>query len=1009
MKKSKAISLLLCLSLLASLLIPGTLAMPAKAAEGYTDDGMKVNKTAVANDDGTYTITLEAYATGEKFISEVKKDVPTDIILVLDQSGSMAGDIGTVSFEAYSAKTKNSAYYSYRHNGGSGNLYYELADGSYASVSVTTEETVGYTKITNGYNNSGWYGYTNYWANRENLIAYVNGEPVTVSVERHDISDYWWEKEYKYTYTLPNGDVIATSTGDTTSPKFTGVDGNCLYLKSVDTTKTVYTYSYIDASGNEQIIATSTGANGTINKTLYQRIVNTNGGGSRLNALKSAVTTFANNVAKKAAGPDGVYGTYDDVNHRIAVVGFASRSGYGNNTELLSISGRNSGSVGVAYNDITQKNLKDVLQDMNTTAGQAMVTNAIAALTANGATRTDLGMDMAQRILSVNPVNTKERNRVVIVFTDGSPTSGSGFEVSVSDTAISKSNAIKNSGVTVYSVGVFSGADATSKGKKPSDDLDQNSSSLVSASNWFMQNVSSNNGTPQNPSFYLSAGDAESLNTIFQKISDQIESGGSSTTLGRETVIKDIVAPAFDMPKNPTYIKVYTADSDGSTDKWKARVPFTEGTVTPDTENSTISVSGFSFKDKWCGKETTNNNESFHDGQKLIIEFTVTPKDGFLGGNNVFTNTSAGIYENSSATEPVKTFPWPQVNVPIKDVTVTAQDKNVYLLGSLTAEQIKDGAIVKCGDVTLDLTKADQNYGLEIWQTEYVDITVEIKDEDGYAIPADGLNDLREDTTYTVSVTVAPKNNGTNADGTPATAKSGVNKPPAKINVFKPVLTYKDSEVYYGDNAPTDFSANKTPEVWKHDETLSTGNGVTMIGDKPTLDITYTPESDKIVDGKISTKQDIAVDATVKINNTDVTSYTRFQHTNCEGKTCTVPNDKEFLLHVKTCQLTITKEGGAVGEPYVFTIKKDNEKYSEVTIVGNNSEIIYELPVGTYSIEEDTGWSWRYLSPTYSASSVTLSKDQTSATITCTNTKTQDYWLNGYSAVVENVYGTANN
>ena len=1012
MKKSKAISLLLCLSLLASLLIPGTLAMPAKAAEGYTDDGMKVNKTAVANDDGTYTITLEAYATGEKFISEVKKDVPTDIILVLDQSGSMAGDIGTVSFEAYSAKTKNSAYYSYRHNGGSGNLYYELADGSYASVSVTTEETVGYTKITNGYNNSGWYGYTNYWANRENLIAYVNGEPVTVSVERHDISDYWWEEEYKYTYTLPNGDVIATSTGDTTSPKFTGVDGNCLYLKSVDTTKTVYTYSYIDASGNEQIIATSTGANGTINKTLYQRIVSTSGGGSRLDALKSAVTTFANNVAKKAKGSDGLYGTDDDVNHRIAVVGFATGSytkdstdypAYGNTEVFI-------GSAQYGYNSGASSYYGTAFQDMNTEAGYNNVIASKNALAARGATCVDLGIEMANGIFNATPVDNNPRNRVMVVFTDGAPSTWADYSETVAQNAIDNANDTKNTyNATVYTVGVFSGADATSAGNQNGNDTQK--------ANWFMQNVSSNNGTPQTPSYYLSAADANTLNNIFKQISDQIESGGSSTTLDGTSVVKDIIAPAFALPEGTTAADItlesyactgvngsgeYTWRKNDTALGAQAVIGSTDP-ADPATTNNQVSVTGFDFAGNYVGTVTENGKVSYR-GNKLVISFAVTPKDGFLGGNNVYTNTSAGIYENSSETKPVKEFPRPQVNVPIKAVSVTAQDKNVYLLGILSAADIQTGATVKCGDVSLDLSKAEQNYGLENWQTEYVDITVEIKDKDGKAIPADGLNDLTEDTTYTVSVTVAPKSAALPASsGTEATEKSG--NADGNINVFKPVLTYKDSEVYYGDNAPTDFSANKTPEVWKHGEILSTD--VIMIDTAPPLSITYTPEAGKIVDGKISTKQDIAVDATVKIGTTDVTSYTRFQHTNCEGKTCTVPNDKEFLLHVKTCQLTITKEGGADGEPYVFTVKKDGDKYSEVTIVGNKSETIYELPVGAYTIEEDTGWSWRYTGN--NGSSATLSAQNPSDTITCTNSNPKPYWLNGYSAVVENVYGTANN
>ena len=86
------------------------------------DNGVVTSKTAAKNADGTYTITLEAYATGNKVISEIQKDVPTDIVLVLDQSGSMADDMGTVKYEKYSSKTTNANNYDRRHNGGSANL-----------------------------------------------------------------------------------------------------------------------------------------------------------------------------------------------------------------------------------------------------------------------------------------------------------------------------------------------------------------------------------------------------------------------------------------------------------------------------------------------------------------------------------------------------------------------------------------------------------------------------------------------------------------------------------------------------------------------------------------------------------------------------------------------------------------------------------------------------------------------------------------------------------------------
>lgn len=102
-----------------------------------TDKGVVTSKTAAKNADGTYTITLEAYATGSKVISEIQKDVPTDIVLVLDQSGSMTDDMGTVKYEKYSEKNStNTKNYDRRHNSGSANLWYPLSDGTYVPVNV---------------------------------------------------------------------------------------------------------------------------------------------------------------------------------------------------------------------------------------------------------------------------------------------------------------------------------------------------------------------------------------------------------------------------------------------------------------------------------------------------------------------------------------------------------------------------------------------------------------------------------------------------------------------------------------------------------------------------------------------------------------------------------------------------------------------------------------------------------------------------------------------------------
>lgn len=986
---------------------------PARAA-GDTDpssdngnNGMVVNKTSVYNEEtGAYDITLEAYATGSKVISTVTSDIPTDIVLVLDQSGSMGDDMGQLVYTAYSGNTRqNSDLYEKQDN-----LWYKLSDGSYVAVTVTSRnDSIQYTPITNGRNNEDydWWSdstYTNLWDNKDDLYAKINGEYQKVTVSRSGYGN-----NRTYTYTLPDGTQIASSRGDDAAPTISSTDDGYLYLASIDTTQTVYTYTYTDANGTVQTIGTSTGDSTNFTAaTLYSRST-TDSGITRREALKNTAATFVNAVAEKAKGADGVLGTKDDISHRIAVVGFASKSDYGDNTELLSIAGSNSGNVGVAYNNITDQDLKDVLQKVDTSDGQTMVSNAIGALAANGATRTDLGLDMAQRILSANPVQPNEtRYRVVIVFTDGAPTSYNGFEKAAANDAITHADAIKTAGDTIYTIGIFSGANATSAGTEPTGDLDQDSSSLNSACNWFMQQVSSNNGTPRTPSYYLSAADTGSLSNIFQQISDNIETGGSSSTLTEESVVRDIISPQFTLPAGATAsditLETYACTGkDGDTYTWRKNADAMDANATID--GNSVSVTGFNFSDNYVGT-VTNNGIVTYRGHKLVIRFSVKPQPGFLGGNNVPTNAGAGVYENKDSETPIREFPQPTVNVPIQPVTVAAQDYNVYLLGGLTASQLQSGSTVQVGSIPLDLTKAtdpDHPYGLEPWQTAYVDITVSITGPDGS--PVTDLAQLRADTSYAVSVTVSPKTEPqADVSGTPASEQTG--SATGKVNVFKPTLTYEDGTVYYGDTFDrTTLPGYCTSTRWFHGTTEDTT--VPMTGAEPKLNSGYSYDTTLLTD-TVDTKQNIPVKATISIGDTNITADTTFLHTDCAGETWShTSGDPAFLLHVRTCALTVTKTGGADGEPYVFTVYRNGNPYTQVTVVGNSSITIYELPVGKYTIEENTGWSWRY-DATYDPDKpdgCTLTAGHNSGSITCTNTLKNDRWLNGFSDVIANIFG----
>lgn len=989
MKKTKILSLLLCLSLFCALIVPGTRAY----ADNEPDSGMKISKTATANADGSYTITLEAFATGYKVITEQKTDIPTDIVLVIDQSGSMNDPIGGYTYTAYrtggynSRNYHNDEYYPLRHNGGSENLWHKLNNNEYIAVSV--EQKMVYTAIS-GWSNRKYY-------NQNSLYCLVSGEYKSVAVRRqgHLLSagEYW--------YTV-DGQQILYTTGDSSIPNF----GQ--YAPLYQSVKK-YTYSYT-LNGVTTVIEESFGDGSSPDTQFYRRDYSSSAGGTRLNALKNAATTFANAVAAKAAGADGDISTpADNVNHRIAVVGFASGQYYNGtnynygNTEVFV------GSNQYKYGSAAQGQYGNAFQDMNTSTGVGNVSASIGALSAEGGTLINLGLEMGNGIFGANPIAEGEkRNRVVIVFSDGVP-GWKGYDSNTANSAITQAGTAKNTyGATVYSIGIFPGADATSAGNQNGNETEK--------ANWFMQRVSSNTQYPQSPSYYLSAADAGTLNSIFQQISDQIETGGTTSTLTSDAVVKDIISPQFTLPAGTTAanitVETYACTGKNANDDYTWSNNNSTMGATASISGDQVNVTGFNFSENYVGTVTEGDSVTYR-GHKLVISFKVQPKAGFLGGNEVYTNTSAGIYENGSAENPLLTFDRPTVNVPIKDVTVTAKDKNVYLKGEVTADQLKDGSEISVGDVKLDLSKAadtDKPYGLDSWQTEYVDITVTVKDKDGNVI-SDKLDNLTDDTTYTVEVTVTPKTTGsTGSAGTPATEKSGKNTPAANINVFKPELTFKDSTAYYGESVPANnnYSGNKVgSETWKHGDTASTDAGVTMLGIKPTLDISYTPDESKLEGGKY-TKQDVPVSATVKIGTENVNEHTTFVHQDCDpacGWTAPAnPGAPAFLIHIQTCTLRITKQGGAGDESYVFDVYKDGKKYSEVTVWGNSTEILVELPIGTYTISENQGWSWRYYAN--NGSSTELTAQNPTGSITCVNTKNNNQWLNGFSEVVRNIFGT---
>lgn len=634
--------------------------------------------------------------------------------------------------------------------------------------------------------------------------------------------------------------------------------------------------------------------------------------------------------------------------------------------------------------------------------------------TPSGATNVGDGMKQAETLMgsgyNYTGSNTT-RQKVVVVFTDGVPTTQSDFNTTVANTAIKSAKALKDSGATVYSVGIFNGAKPEQLYGDSSFKYNSNGqvgsywasfswwgigdvkNYDIPAGNRFLNYISGNfpdateigiqpydssflgigyygweitrNFNRASSSYYLTANDSASLSRIFTTISENI--GQASIDLSSSTVVKDIVTPYFTMPANTADVKLYTADYNG-TSFGMEQPAGSDVRATIDANTNTVSVTGFDFNKYYVADK---QHEGTY-GKKLIIEFSVQRKPGFVGGNNVPTNgDTSGVYTEKGVSAGL--FDVPKVNVPIIAPELAGQDCHVYYLGTQpTPEQM-------C--TPYDTAGSDFSFVKVSYTTS-------------------GSVDMTQDGSYTVTATVSPKEEAA-SDSAGASAQPATATVTSTVYVYKPELTFKDSEGYYGDTAPG-FDSNLTATVWKHGETEANTDAM---GAAPELTLTYTPDADAIVDGKINTRTDFGVAAAVKIGETDVTANTTFKHTPCEGKTCTLPDGTAFLCHVNTCSLKITKtvegKGANPNQTFVFDVKDSTGKVvTTIVLKAGGEKTITGLAVGTYTVTEDTNWSWSYDILGGNNKTATLSSTTTSATVAVTNHYNSHNWLTSIADVI---------
>lgn len=351
-------------------------------------------------------------------------------------------------------------------------------------------------------------------------------------------------------------------------------------------------------------------------------------------AMKNAVKTFINSVA-------GKYNA-ETSDHRMAIVKFASDASTLVNWTQVDGTGKNT------------------------------LTTAIDRLPnkPKGGTQTGLGMQQAQSLLdnsNYTGSNQAQRTQVVIMFTDGVP-GQTGYDINVANDAIKAAKTMKDNGVVVYTIGIFTGADPSQLyGGSGDGSVGDYWSSETASANRFMNYVSSNfkaaadlgldyyysyyyritkNYTRDSSSYYLTASDAAGLNNVFSSISSTI--GGSDSTLTNTATMVDVISQYFQLPKNYLdSLKAYTVPFTGTDASGNRQWGANQTRYTPSVEGDKVSVTGFNYSDNWVGFHTDKDGKQTARGSKMVLEIPIQVKDDTVGEVPTNDLNNSGILDGN--------------------------------------------------------------------------------------------------------------------------------------------------------------------------------------------------------------------------------------------------------------------------------------------------------------------------------------------------------------------------
>ena len=240
----------------------------------------------------------------------------------------------------------------------------------------------------------------------------------------------------------------------------------------------------------------------------------------RIDALKTAANTFIDAIAAQNQSIADA-----SKQHRVAIVKFAGKKKtdkVGNDTYR---DGRYTYNYSQTMKNLTSCKGKDA-DSLKDTVGN---------INPAGSTQADYGLELAENI-TINS-GRADAKKIVVFFTDGSPTSSSGFQASVADSAIVSAKSLKANGADIYTIGIFNGAnpsadptaEGTSKVNKFMHAVSSNYPGATSSISFWGEWVIDYGTRAENSDYYKSATSASELEKIFEEISGSIIQTGYPT------------------------------------------------------------------------------------------------------------------------------------------------------------------------------------------------------------------------------------------------------------------------------------------------------------------------------------------------------------------------------------------------------------------------------------------------------------------------------------------------